>query len=159
MPDQHRLRAAQGWLELGNHQEAAAELEDLTPAARAHPAVLELRWSIHAKAKDWTRCVEIGQAQSRVAPENASSWINVAFALHELKRTEEARQMLLSILERFPAEWIVPYNLACYCCQLGDLTGSRDWLAQALKLGDAKQIRAQALDDPDLAPLWDELTG
>lgn len=40
-PDVHHLRAAQGWLELGNHLEADKELERITPQLRAHPDVLD----------------------------------------------------------------------------------------------------------------------
>jgi hypothetical protein len=49
---------------------------------------------------------------------------------------------------------LIPYNLACYAAQLGDLVAAGDWLAQAFKLGNAKEIKLQALEDPDLAPLW-----
>jgi hypothetical protein len=38
---------------------------------------------------------------------------------------------------------------------LGDLVAARDWLAQAFLLGNAREIRAQAAVDPDLAPLWE----
>jgi hypothetical protein len=34
-PDTHHLRAAEGWLELGNHLEANAELENIMPELRA----------------------------------------------------------------------------------------------------------------------------
>ncbi len=46
------------------------------------------------------------------------------------------------------------YNLACYECQLGNLKEAREWLKQAFNLGDAKQMKLAALDDPDLQPLW-----
>jgi hypothetical protein len=44
IPDIHHLRTAVGWLELGNHLEADAELDNITPVLRAHPDVLEIRW-------------------------------------------------------------------------------------------------------------------
>lgn len=47
-PDRFHLLGAQGWLELGNHVEADAELDKITPPLRAHPAVLEVRWAIYA---------------------------------------------------------------------------------------------------------------
>jgi hypothetical protein len=37
IPDIHHLRAAVGWLELGNHLEANAELENITTAFTAAP--------------------------------------------------------------------------------------------------------------------------
>ena len=50
-PDSHHLRAAQGWLELGDWQSANAELENISPQVRVHPDVLEIRWHIYAKAQ------------------------------------------------------------------------------------------------------------
>jgi hypothetical protein len=50
---------------------------------------------------------------------------------------------------------VIPYNLACYAAQLGDLIAARDWLAQSFNLADdPKQAKLAALEDPDLAPLW-----
>jgi Flp pilus assembly protein TadD len=71
-----------------------------------------------------------------------------------LKRTQEAFAVLLPVARKFPTEPTIPYNLACYTAQLGDLVAARDWLAQAFRLGNAKEIKVQALEDPDLAPLW-----
>jgi tetratricopeptide (TPR) repeat protein len=153
--DKHHWRAAQGWLELGNHLEANEELEKIEAAARAHPDVLELRWEVYAKARQWVACFDIGQALFRLAPGRVSSWVKLGFALHELKRTAEARDFLLPATDKFPDDPTIRYNLACYACQLGQLTEARDWLAQAFKLGDATKMKLEALDDPDLAPLWD----
>ncbi|HZO84674.1 MAG TPA: hypothetical protein VFC26_05645, partial [Verrucomicrobiae bacterium] len=50
----------------------------------------------------------------------------------------------------------IPYNLACYACQLGRINDSRQWLKRALSVG-GKKIRSLALEDPDLQPLWDEI--
>ena len=47
------------------------------------------------------------------------------------------------------------YNLACYECQLGELEVAKARLQHAFKL-EAK-CRLMALDDDDLAPLWDSL--
>jgi predicted Zn-dependent protease len=152
--DRHHLLAAQGWLELGNPREAAAELDRLTANAGVDPDVQELRWQINAKAKNWNACVEIGRALTQVAPDRAVSWIHYAYALHELKRTQEAFDVLAPIATSFPSDATIPYNLACYACQLGDLVGARDWLAQAFRLGNAKEIQRRASEDPDLAPLW-----
>ena len=41
-PDTLHLEAAQGWLGLGNHLEADKELDNITPALRSHPDVLEV---------------------------------------------------------------------------------------------------------------------
>ena len=98
------LEAAQGWLELGNHLEASEELEKITAKLRSHPDVLELRWEIYAKAGQWAGNVDIGKALTQLAPQRASSWIKFAFALHEMKRTEEAWNALLPVATSFPRD-------------------------------------------------------
>ena len=45
-PDTFPLQAAQGWMELGNHEEANEELELIDAPLRAHLDVLEVRWLI-----------------------------------------------------------------------------------------------------------------
>ena len=42
--DLHHLRAAEGWLELGDWHSANEELENVTRELRAHPDVLAMRW-------------------------------------------------------------------------------------------------------------------
>jgi len=73
-----------------------------------------------------------------------------------LKRTAEAREGLLAVVERFPAEATMRYNLACYECQLGNLVEARKWLERAFTLDDSDDFKRAALDDPDLDPLWTE---
>ena len=118
--------------------------------------MLELRWLIHAKSKRWNDAVEVARKLVRLAPDKADTFINLAFALHELKRTEEARDILLPAVTKFPKVWTIPYNLACYAAQLGELAEARDWLAQSFRLGNAKELKSQAAEDPDLAPLWED---
>ena len=148
--------AAEGWLELGDWHSANAELDNITAERRAHPDVLEVRWQVSAKAGKWDACVDIGKALTQLAPDRAVSWIHHAFALHELKRTKEAWDVLSPVAHRFPTESTMPYNLACYAAQMENLIEARDLLAQAFKLGDAKQMKLIAMDDPDLAALWQE---
>ena len=62
------LEAAQGWLELGNHEEANEELELIDAPLRSHPDVLEVRWGIYAKVKDWEACLHIAKAMVKLDP-------------------------------------------------------------------------------------------
>lgn len=66
-PDSIHLKAAGGWLELGNSLEAFNELEEITPHLRAHPDVLEMRRQIYAKEKKWGPCVGIATAITKLA--------------------------------------------------------------------------------------------
>jgi hypothetical protein len=71
-PDSHHLLAAQGWLELGNHGEASAELEKVTPRLRAHPYVLEVRWQMYAAAKQWDAALDIASTLASCCPKTPS---------------------------------------------------------------------------------------
>ena len=156
VPDSRHLLAAQGWLELGAPLEADAELDCIAPELRSHPAVLLLRWQVYARLRRWDGALDIGTALTKLLPNNPASWVNRAFALHELHRTAEAQKQLLDVIDRFPTIATMRYNLACYACQLGDLKAAQDWLAQAFAIDDSDALKQEALDDPDLDPLWTE---
>jgi tetratricopeptide (TPR) repeat protein len=77
--------------------------------------------------------------------------------LHELKRTQEALDALLPAAAKFPKHWLIRYNLACYCSQLGRLQEAMQWLEKAIGLADKSEVKAMALADPDLEPLRREI--
>ena len=152
-PDHHHLLAAQGWLELGNPGEALAELTKVSPLSRQHPAVLYLSWDIYAHRRDWEPSLQFAEELTRCQPGHPGGWISVSFALHELKRTAEARDNLLRLLDRFPDNPTMRYNLACYEAQLGNLDVARRWLDAAFALPGSEELKSAAADDPDLTPL------
>jgi len=152
--DAHFLRAAEGWIELGNHLEAFEELERITPQWRAHPDVLKLRWEIYAKAKHWFAAINVASGLVSLLPNEVNGWIHRSFALHELKRTGEARDLLLQAIAKFPKDATISYNLACYECQLSNLPQGRKWLEKAFALDPSRELKLNFLSDPDLEPLW-----
>ena len=156
--DQRQLQAAEGWLELGDWLEANEELERITPQMRAHPYVLRVRWGVYAKAKKWEMAAEIARAMSEMLPDNSWGWIQWAYSLHELKRTKEAWGVLIPVVDKFSDEYLMRYNLACYCCQLGNLKEALQWFEKTIDLAGKKDIRLMALNDPDLEPLWNDIS-
>jgi len=70
-----------------------------------------------------------------------------------MKRTQEAQNVLLPVVEKFRDEFIIRYNLACYACQLGDGEGAWRWLEKSMALTDPNEVKQMALGDPDLEPL------
>jgi predicted Zn-dependent protease len=156
-PDSHHLVAAEGWLELGNAGEAGAELKHIAPEWAEHPVVLELDWQIHAHVKDWEACLELARRLVRLHPDLPMGWIHRSYALHELKRTLEARDLLSPLVQRFPEEPVMVYNLACYECRLGNWGLARRWLRQTFAMKNSAPWRQAAQSDPDLAPLWREI--
>ena len=155
--DLHCVRAAEGWFELGDAGEAEAELAKLAKPIQLHPVVSELRWQIHAQRKHWKDCVVIARSMTKAAPSEPLGWIHLSYALHELKRTQEAWDNLIAVVEDFPKEPTIRYNLACYACQLGDLPEARRWLKKTFALGRKKESKQMALQDLDLKPLWLEI--
>jgi tetratricopeptide (TPR) repeat protein len=156
-PDSHYVNAAWGWLELDNITEAFLELDRISPPAQLHPDVLTLRWELLARKKQWADALEVARGLVQIAPERADSWIKQSFALHELKRTQEAWDALISVSEHFPDISTIPYNLACYACQLEQFAASLTWLKKAMKIGGRESIRKMALGDADLQPLWSQI--
>lgn len=152
-PDVHYLKAAEGWLELGNHLEAYEELKKIGVQQRFHPLVLLVRWEIYAKGKHWEFAHTIAQGLVALVPDEPRGWISRSFALHQMKRTQEAWYALLPAAEKFPQNPAVAYDLACYACQLGRFDEAKKWLEKAIKLGDANRVKRMALGDPDLEPL------
>lgn len=148
------LDAAEGWLELGNYLEAHEELEQIPAELRSHPDVLEVRFKIYAKAVKWEACADIAQAICKLVPNYSVGFIHLAYSLHEMKRTKEALHTLLPVAEKFRDEWVIPYNLACYSCQLGDLNEALRWLERAFAVSGKAEIKSKALEDRDLEPLW-----
>jgi tetratricopeptide (TPR) repeat protein len=101
-----------------NHLEANDELENITAENRVHPTVLEVRWQIYAKAKKWKGALDIASVLIQLVPEHPLGWVHRSFSLHEMKRTEEARDNLLRVADKFPQDPVMRYNLACYECFL-----------------------------------------
>ena len=148
------LTAAQGWLELGNHEEAFEELEQIDAPLRGHPDVLDIRWDIYCAAEKWDCCVESGDALMRMTPERLSGWIQRSSMLcTALKCTQEAYDQLKPALEQFNEVELPWYNLACYACVLGNKEEARELLDKAIELG-GDYVKLQALKDEDLLGMW-----
>lgn len=158
-PDTHFFNAALGWLALGNPTEARAELDGVSAENQHHPEVLNLRWLICAELQDWPAALHAARCLAEAAPERASTWLHLAFALRRVPEggLAAAQAVLRPACERFTHEAIIPYNLACYACQLGQLAEARRWLDLAFQRGKRDQIKLLALVDEDLEPLWEEI--
>jgi predicted Zn-dependent protease len=156
----HCLRAAIGWLELGNPAEARAELAELSRDFQDHPDVLEARFWLASDQKLWAEALDVSRLLLSRAPDRVTGWVHQAYALRRIKdgSIELARDALLPAARQFPKENIVPYNLACYAAQLGQLQEAWDWLHKAMEAaGDIAVIKKRALKDEDLQPLWERI--
>jgi len=160
MPDGHHLRAAVGWLELGDASEALAELNQLSVEGQANADALEIRWLALAEQREWEAASLVGRALILAAPERAGSWLHHSYALRRASSggLAAAFDALSSVAEKFPEESTIPYNLACYSCQMQrPAEDTLGWLQRALKIGGREIILRMALQDSDLKPLHAEI--
>jgi len=158
LTDIRHLEAAQGWLGLQNWREAKAEIANISPALQSHPDVLQVRWAIHAAAKEWELAAQVAKDFCHANPDTPFGFVHLAYALHELKRTREAQNVLLPVVDRFSDEYIIRYNLACYACQLGDKKAAWCWLEKSMTFTDPEEEKRMALNDPDLEPMRTQIS-
>ncbi|HEX3627154.1 MAG TPA: tetratricopeptide repeat protein [Verrucomicrobiae bacterium] len=158
--DFRHLRAAEGWLELGDSASAGDELKEITPEEQTHPAVLGVRYAIHAKRGEWDMATEMAEELATALPDVAGSWINLAYATRRKTggSIPAAKTILAAAEPLFPREYLIPFNLACYCSQLREFEQAELWLKKAAEI-DEKTVRKMATDDPDLKPLWESRGG
>jgi tetratricopeptide (TPR) repeat protein len=69
-------------------------------------------------------------------PDSAFGCDQRSIALYRLKKTQEALDQLLPAAKRFPKVWSIPYNLACYCAQLGRLDECQEWFKKAMAIDE-----------------------
>ena len=141
-----------------NHTKVSVEV--LTPAMNVaarpqdlHPHVLLAHWEMRTRNGEWSSAWTVAEALVATMPGEPIGWICRSFALQQLGRIHEAREQLLKGANRFPTEWRIAYNLACYSCQLGDIGGAWNWLDRAIELGDADSLKSLALEEPSLKAL------
>ena len=118
-PDGFHIRGAEGWLGLGNLDEANRELERIAPAHRTHPEVLLMRWQLQVAAQKWDECLAIGLTLTERFPDNPCGWIALAQTLYFTKRIAEAYEVGVAKAEEFPESAQLLYDTACYACLLG----------------------------------------
>jgi tetratricopeptide (TPR) repeat protein len=159
--DVRHAQASEGWLVLGDLQEARGELDQVSSKGKQHPFVLEVCWRLNAAEKNWEACLEISEALVRSNPGESQHWILLAYAKRRSPAggLEAAHEVLIRSQKTFPDEPLIAFNLACYNAQLGKLETAQGWLNSALCLGKAinagfeKELKAMSLEDPDLEPL------
>jgi len=156
-PEIHHLRAAEGWLELKNHTEANNELKRIGVEWRFHAEVLAARWKIYAMAKHWEFAHTIAHGMTALYPDQPEGWIYRSVALHEMKRTCEAWHSLFPATDKFRGNPEVCLLMARLSCQLGRTEEARGWLQDAMKNGDKKTVKLEAMVEPDLEPLWEQI--
>jgi tetratricopeptide (TPR) repeat protein len=149
------VQAAEGWLGLGDAVSASDELEEITLEQQTHPAVLQVRYAIYGKREQWDMAAQVAEKLTPLLPNEPGTWINLAYATRRKTggNIPAAKTILLAAESKFPRNYLIPFNLACYCSQLQEFDQAEQWLKKAAAI-DERTVRKMAADDPDLKPLW-----
>jgi tetratricopeptide (TPR) repeat protein len=157
-PDRRHLQAASNSLLLGNSVQAAAELAQISVEMRTHPSILFRSYTACMSAGNWELAAEASAALRAADPDSPIGWLTAGICLDKLGRTKEAYALILSLLDRFPTEFFVPYNLACLACRLGNRPEAWEWLQKAFRLASLEKFKLWALSDTDLEPMRDDIS-
>jgi tetratricopeptide (TPR) repeat protein len=155
--DLSHLKAAEGWLELGNWHEANEELELIMPQLRAHPNVLEMRCRIYEAAGKWEMSLAVSETLCQQLPKRLNGWLHQARCLHALGKTHEAYHLLVDVVELFPDNQTIRYDIAVYAAQRELLAESVEWLKLVFKVDGDGEFRKRALEDQRLDRVWREI--
>ncbi|GAB4240585.1 MAG: hypothetical protein OHK005_02850 [Candidatus Methylacidiphilales bacterium] len=145
------LSAAEGFLSLGMPEEAEEELARVAEAGALDETYWRLAVAVAMARKQWMEGVERARQLIKMNPSGPDGYLHLAFCLHELGQTREARDALTQGPPRLKTTPIYFYNLACYEAQLGNVAEARTVLERAIRLEPA--YREIAEKDPDLDPL------
>ena len=130
-------------------EEALAELSSIPDIGIGDPDIVELRLHVLIQAKQWAEALSAAEELLRIRPLAIPAYIHGAFALHELRRTAEARDLLLKGPEELRKDPTFHYNIGCYEAVLGNREAALRSLNQSFALDDS--YRDFARHDPDLA--------
>lgn len=155
MQARRRLEAGQGYLILGMEEDARAELASVTLDDLGEPGEIAL-WTamnleLDVRSKDWESGAARAAMLRELAPDNPGGFIQGAYCLHELGRTDEALALLLNGPGSLREEPLFHYNLGCYHARLGDRGRALTCLREAFSRDPT--LRRSAVADPDLKGL------
>jgi uncharacterized protein HemY len=157
--DAQHLKAAEGWLELGDHVSAFEELEKIQQRHVAVPEVLKLRVRIYMQAQRWEAAFRLAEGLSRVSPDDAEVFVLRSECLRRMPGGDvlQAMELLLDVSKDFPDEPLVPFTLARYNTLLEKLVEATQWLNitfdVAKRIGCLKEWKQRVAAEPDLETL------
>lgn len=149
------LRTAEGYAELGMHEDARRELLSVPGTFRHKRLYLEKAIEVYRLAGNWQKCRELATQLITVDPMNVGGYVTHAYATRRADSLPEARKILLRAEKLHPREAIIKFNLGCYAAQLGEHENAVTYVKQAVELDDT--YLKLAAKDPDLEPVKAQL--
>jgi tetratricopeptide (TPR) repeat protein len=105
------------------------------PAKAARRPVTGREALVPFRKQDWPRTVELYEQVLRANPNDGQHWHNYGFALHSLKRYDEAIRAEQKAIELGFQPATEMYNIACACALQGKKDEALGWLRKALDAG------------------------
>ena len=155
MDEPYWLDKTRGYIDLEMYEEAWRELDGLSPEKRDSADAFGMRIIIRLDQSNVEEALALSIKLCKAHPESHAGFIQGAFCLHQLGRTEEAIDHLQSGPESLLDEPVYFYNLACYELALGKQQAALTWLRQSVDMD--RTFRARALTDPDLVAVRDDI--
>lgn len=149
------LDRTRGYIDLSMYDEAWRELDSLPGELRDSQEAREMRIIIRLDEGKLEEALSLCGALCRRHPGNHAGFIQGAYCLHSLGRTEDAIEFLQTGPETLRDEPVYFYNLACYEVALGKTQAALTWLRLSIEMD--RNYRTRALADPDLAPIAEEI--
>ncbi len=155
MSDPCWLDRVRGYLELSMLDAAWEELNQLSDAQLNRPETYEMRISILLDQGRLEEALAYCGMLTSLDPENHAGYIQGAFCLHALDRTEDAIALIQTGPGTLLEEPVYFYNLACYEQARGKSQAALTWLRTSIEM--SPHFRKRALEDPDLVEIREEI--
>jgi lipopolysaccharide biosynthesis regulator YciM len=158
LPDDVRwsLEKCDGYLDLEMIDRARQAFASIPESHRASEPCRRAALRLAMSGREWARAAEWARGLRDEHPDRAGYWIQLAYAERRARGLDTARPILQEALRLFPKEALIAFNLGCYECQLGNLAEARKLVNAAIEI--SPHCRDMAIEDPDLEPLWHELS-
>ena len=114
--------------------EADSELDKIDPFCRGLPEVLAVRLAIYRGLEKWEWMQQIAKRLKEFQPDNVQWTMSLAYATRRAYSIDIAMEILIDAKAKFPREAAIPYNLACYYCQLGEMETAKRYLKEAFEI-------------------------
>ena len=88
---------------------------------------------------------ELSERLAEFQPNDIQWTVSLAYSTRRADSIQGAKQILSNAESRFPKEAIIKYNLACYCCQLGEIENAKNYLQKAFEIDSTWKLQARTM--------------
>ncbi len=151
LQDIRHLEAAEGWLERGDYCNCFDELKRIDNCDDAR--VDALRWRLYYDSRQYVIAASLALSIQQRYPNQPAGYLWRSLSLEKLGCYQEAYANLKPVAFEFSETGLVPFFLAVFACELGNLREAEEWLAIAFEAPDARELNLRAPEKKALEPL------